>query len=322
MEIGIVGLPNVGKSTLFNALLKRQVAYVANFPFATIEPNIGVVPVPDSRLAVLADVVKTNKVVPATVKFVDIAGLVKGASQGEGLGNKFLSHIREVDAVCHVVRAFSDENIIREGAVDPKSDFEVVKTELDLADLEMLERHEKKKNPDEQALPLLAKKPILVVLNVDEKDLSKASELEEKFALGLGLDKEAVIAICAKTEADLAGLSEDEQKEYLKELGVSESGLEKLITRAFEILGLQTFLTAGEIEARAWTIKKETKAPEAAGVIHTDFIKHFIKADVIYWQDFVKAGGWVKARELGKVRQEGREYIMREGDVVEFKVGV
>jgi hypothetical protein len=191
-----------------------------------------------------------------------------------------------------------------------------------LADLEMLERHEKKKNPDEQALPLLAKKPILVVLNVDEKDLSKASELEEKFALGLGLDKEAVIAICAKTEADLAGLSEDEQKEYLKELGVSESGLEKLITRAFEILGLQTFLTAGEIEARAWTIKKETKAPEAAGVIHTDFIKHFIKADVIYWQDFVKAGGWVKARELGKVRQEGREYIMREGDVVEFKVGV
>ncbi len=322
MEIGIVGLPNVGKSTLFNALLKRQVAYVANFPFATIEPNIGVVPVPDSRLPLLAEVVKTNKIVPATVKFVDIAGLVKGASQGEGLGNKFLSHIREVDAVCHVVRAFSDENIIREGAVDPKSDFEVVKTELDLADLETQERHEKKRLPDDQELPLLAKKPILVVLNVDENDLSGASKLEEKFAVGLELDKEAVIAICAKTEADLAGLSEDEQKEYLKELGVSESGLEKLITRAFEILGLQTFLTAGEIESRAWTIKKGTKAPEAAGVIHTDFIKHFIKADVINWQEFIKAGGWVKARELGKVRQEGREYIMQEGDVVEFKVGV
>jgi small GTP-binding protein len=322
MEIGIIGLPNVGKSTLFNALLKKQVAYVANFPFATIEPNIGVVPVPDERLAVLAKIVSTEKITPATVKFVDIAGLVKGASQGEGLGNKFLSHIREVDAVCHVVRAFSDENIIREGAIDPKSDFEVVKTELDLADLETVERHEKKKTLDEPELPLLAKKPILIVLNVDEKDLSNALDLENKYAREVGVDKEAVIAICAKTEAELAGLSETDQKEYLKDLGVTESGLEKLITRAFDILGLQTFLTAGKIEARAWTIRRGSTALVASGVIHTDFMKYFIKADVINWKDFVEVGGWTKARELGKVRQEGREYMMREGDVVEFKVGV
>jgi len=305
-----VGLPNVGKSTLFNALLKRQVAYVANFPFATIEPNIGVVPVPDSRLAILANVVKTDKLVPATVKFVDIAGLVKGASQGEGLGNKFLSHIREVDAICHVVRAFGDENIIREGSTDPKSDYEIVRTELELADLQTKEkRQEKKKNVVEEPLQLLTDKPEIIVYNVDEKDLVKVAD-------------DGKIYICAKTEAELAGLSEDEQKEYLKVLGVSESGLEKLIKKAFDILGLQTFLTAGEIEARAWTIKKGTKAPQAAGVIHTDFEKNFIKADCVDYEDFVNVGGWVKAREAGKVRTEGREYVMQEGDVVEFKVGV
>jgi ribosome-binding ATPase YchF (GTP1/OBG family) len=329
MEIGIVGLPNVGKSTLFNALLKKQVAYVANFPFATIEPNVGVVPVPDGRLGRLSEVVKESEKldffppeVPAAVKFVDIAGLVKGASEGAGLGNRFLSHIREVDAICHVLRVFCDENIIREGAVDPKSDFEIVKTELDLADLEMSERHEKKKKTDEPELPLLSKKPILVVLNVDEKDLKVAPELEKKYAVELNLDKEAVIAVCAKTEAEIADLGEEDQKTYLKESGIEESGLEKLVKRAFEILGLQTFLTAGEIETRAWTIKKGTRAPAAAGVIHTDFEKHFIKADCVNYEDFVTTGGWVRAREAGKVRQEGREYVMREGDVVEFKVGV
>jgi small GTP-binding protein len=339
MEIGIVGLPNVGKSTLFNALLKRQVAYVANYPFATIEPNIGVVPVPDERLAKLAEVIRLTErlsdlppIVSATVKFVDIAGLVKGASQGEGLGNKFLSHIREVDAICHVVRAFSDENIIKEGAVDPKSDYEIVETELDLADLEMTERHEKKTKPDDQELPLLAKKPVIAVLNVDESDLANREEIEAKYAKELGLDKNQVAVICAKTEAELAELSEEDQRAYLEQLGVGESGLEKLIRKAFEVLGLQTFLTApssakategqGVFEVRAWTIKKGTKAPQAAGVIHTDFAKHFIKADVIGWEKFVAAGGWQNAREKGLVRQEGREYVMQEGDVVEFKVGV
>lgn len=279
-----MGLPNVGKSTLFNALLKKQAALVANYPFATIEPNVGIVAVPDPRLAILANVVKTNKIVPATVKFVDIAGLVKGASEGEGLGNKFLSHIREVDAIMYVLRDFADENIIRAGSVDPKSDHEILQLELELAGI---------------------KKPEIVVLNTDEDKLN-----------GDGL------RICAKLEEELAGLSEAEQKEYLKSLGLEKSGLEKVIQKAFEVLGLMTFLTAGEIEARAWTIKMGTKAPQAAGVIHTDFEKNFIKADVVNWEDFVKFGGWVGAREAGKVRLEGREYVMAEGDVVEFKVGV
>ncbi len=305
-----MGLPNVGKSTLFNALLKRQVAYVANFPFATIEPNIGVVPVPDERLEKLAEVVHTDKIVPATVKFVDIAGLVKGASEGAGLGNKFLSHIREVDAICHVVRAFDDENVIREGSTDPKSDYEIVKMELELADLQTKEkRDQKKKGEVEQPLALLSEKPEIVVYNVSEKEVRNSSDDDK-------------IYICAKVEAELAELSEADQKQYLADLGISESGLEKLIRKAFDILGLQTFLTAGEIEVRAWTIKKGTKAPQAAGVIHTDFEKHFIKADVINWEEFVKSGGWAKAREEGKVRMEGRDYVMAEGDVVEFKVGV
>jgi len=308
MEIGIIGLPNVGKSTLFNALLKKQVAYVANFPFATVEPNVGVVPVPDSRLAILARVVKTEKIVPAVVRFVDIAGLVKGASEGAGLGNKFLSRIREVDAICHVVRAFGDENIIREGSTDPKSDYEIVRMELDLADLQVKEKRAEKKKGIEEPLLLLADKPEIVVYNVDEKDLAKMPE-------------DGKIYICAKLEAELAELDENERDEYLKSLGIKETGLEKLIKKAFEMLGLQTFLTAGEIEARAWTIKQGTKAPQAAGGIHTDFEKHFIKADVIAWEEFVKLGGWAKAREAGKVRMEGRDYVMREGDVVEFKIG-
>ena len=309
MEIGIVGLPNVGKSTLFNALLKKQVAYVANFPFATVEPNVGVVPVPDDRLAKLAKVAQSAKIVNATVKFVDIAGLVKGASEGAGLGNKFLSHIREVDAICHVVRAFRDENIIREGSTDPKSDYEIVRLELELSDLESKSKREAKKNKIEEPLQLFADKPEIVVYNVDEKDLAKIPE-------------DGNIYICAKLEDELASLSEQDAVEYLKQLGLEKSGLERLIIRAFEVLGLQTFLTAGEIEARAWTINRGMKAPQAAGVIHTDFEKHFIKADVINWDEFVRTGGWTKAREMGKVRQEGREYIMQEGDTVEFKVGV
>lgn len=322
LSVGIVGLPNVGKSTLFNALLKKQAALAANYPFATIEPNVGTVPVPDERLGKLAEVVKTEKIVPATVKFVDIAGLVKGASEGAGLGNKFLSHIRQVDAICHVVRNFVDSNIIREGSVDPKSDFETIKTELDLADLETKERRELKKKQVEEALPLLSDKPVIVVLNVDEGDLKNAAELEKKYAGEFGLDADRVIAICAKTEAELAEMGEEDQKLYLADLGINKSGLERLVHRAFEILGLQTFLTAGEKEARAWTIKKGMTAPQAAGVIHGDFEKHFIKADCINWQDFVALGGWAAAREVGKVRMEGRDYVMADGDVVEFKVGV
>lgn len=324
-----MGLPNVGKSTLFNALLKKQVALAANYPFATIEPNVGVVGVPDPRLAILADVVNTTKIVPATVKFVDIAGLVKGAAQGEGLGNKFLQHIRDVDAIVYLLRDFSDENVINAGSVSPEADFEVLESELMLADLETVERIRDGKDKTRHALALkisdglkkgtpvrdlqfdeeeekemkqmglLTSKPIIKVLNVDEDKLA-----------GEGL------RISAKLEDELASLTDEERKEF-----ESESGLERLIKKAFDVLGLQTFLTAGEIEARAWTIKKGTKAPQAAGVIHTDFEKHFIKADVMNWEEFVKLGGWTKGRELGKVRIEGKEYVMQEGDVVEFKVG-
>jgi len=308
MEIGIVGLPNVGKSTLFNALLKKQQALAANYPFATIEPNIGVVPVPDPRLALLADVVKTDKIVPATVKFVDIAGLVKGASQGEGLGNKFLAAIREVDAVLFLLRDFSDENIIRAGSTTPEDDLEILKMELELADLDAKEK-----------VNLLAKKPAIVVYNTDEDKLNGEGLPAARLPAGQGRQD---LRICAKMEEELAGLSEDEQKQYLADLGVTKSGLEKVIQKAYEVLGLQSFLTAGVKEVRAWTIHRGENALAAAGVIHTDFMKNFIKADVINWQDFVDLGGWTKAREMGKVHTEGRDYIMQEGDVVEFKVGV
>lgn len=364
LSVGIVGLPNVGKSTLFNALLKKQQAYVANFPFATIEPNIGIVPVPDRRLKTLSEIVKTSEgltsfppEVPATCEFLDIAGLIKGASKGEGLGNKFLSHIREVDAICHVVRNFSDPDIIKQGVADPETDFETVETELKLADLETLEKQKDPGNTPNQdeikrwgvvlklkealakgvsakdvslseeeekiakQLSLLTAKPILVVLNVDEADLTRSDEIEEKFAEELSLKKDQVIAICAKTESELAGLSEVEQEEYLKGLGVERSGLERLIRKAFATLGLITFLTGGEKEVRAWTIKEGISAQEASGVIHTDFIKKFIKADICDFDNFVEAPGWKVAREKGYVRSEGRDYIMKDGDVVEFKIG-
>ena len=365
LSVGIVGLPNVGKSTLFNALLKKQQAYVANFPFATIEPNIGVVPVPDNRLKRLSEVVKKSDnlsffppEVPATVEFLDIAGLIKGASKGEGLGNKFLSHIREVDAICHVVRSFSDPEIVKQGVEDPVSDLEVVETELELADYETLEKQKDPGNtPDKELkkrfevalklkaalekgiaarevelseeerkiakqLSLLTSKPILVVLNVDEEELKKATEMETEYAVKMQLEKDQVIAICAKTESELAGLSEDDQKEYLKESGIESPGLERLIKKAFATLGLITFLTAGEKEVRAWTIRCETRAQDAAGVIHTDFMKKFIKADVVDFESFITCEGWKNAREQGKVRSEGKDYIVKDGDVIEFKIGV
>lgn len=320
LSVGIVGLPNVGKSTLFNALLKKQQAYVANFPFATIEPNIGIVAVPDSRLKELAKIYNAPEV-PATVEFVDIAGLIAGASKGEGLGNKFLSHIREVDAICHVIRVFSDSDIVKEGSVEPRSDFETIKTELELADLETIERHQKKKNANVEELQLLAKKPALVCLNVSEDDLKEAAALEKKYAIEIGVEEDNVIAICAKVEAELAGLSEEDQMVYLNELGQARSGLERLIQKAFKTLGLMTFLTAGEKEVRAWTIKENTRAQDASGVIHTDFVKHFIKADICRFDDFVALGGWKNCRDKGKVRSEGRDYTIKDGDVVEFKVG-
>lgn len=316
LSVGIVGLPNVGKSTLFNALLKKQQALAANYPFATIEPNIGIVPVPDERLARLAEITQSEEkmsalppIKPATVEFVDIAGLVKGASEGAGLGNKFLSHIREVKIIAHVVRAFEDPNVIKEGSIDPKSDYEVVRTELELSDLES------KGEP-------LAGKPEIIVLNVSEGDYTK-DKIEEiilQYSSLLENGKNMVV-VCAKIESELSELSESEQKEYLKNLGLEQSGLERLIKKAYETLGLISFLTAGEKEVRAWTVKKGTNAQMASGEIHTDFIKNFIKADVVSYEDFVQYGGWKGSREAGKTRLEGRDYIVKDGDVIEFKIG-
>lgn len=335
LSVGIVGLPNVGKSTLFNALLKKQQAYVANFPFATLEPNIGIVPVPDERLEKLAEVIAKSTsgeskptpevsrppIVPATVEFVDIAGLIKGAHKGEGLGNKFLSHIRQVDAICFVLRAFSDPDVIKQGVKNPKEDLEILRLELDLADEQTLENHEKKKHKDFENLPLFKNKPFLVVLNIDEGQVASSQVLETRYAEELGIEKDQIVAVCAKVEADLISLSDDEQKEYLKVLGASESALDKLIKKAFSTLGLITFLTAGEKEVRAWTVWNGISAQEASGVIHTDFMNKFIKADVVDFEEFVKAFGWKLARELGKVRSEGRDYIVKDGDVIEFKIG-
>lgn len=326
LKVGIVGLPNVGKSTLFNALLKKQQAYAANFPFATIEPNVGIVPVPDERLEQLAEVIKKSEGGdpprnPATVEFVDIAGLVAGAHKGEGLGNKFLSHIREVDAIVHVVRSFEDSEVIRAGSTDPKSDLETIKMELDLADMEMEEKSKDKKGDVNPDLPLFKKKPYLVALNVDEDDLKNAVTLENEFAASAGLNPDQVIAVSAKTEAELASLDDEDAKLYLQDLGVEQSGLERLIKKAFATLGLITFLTAGVKEVRAWTIPVGINAQNASGEIHTDFIKKFIKAEIVSLQDFIECGGWKGSREKGKARLEGKDYIVKDGDVVEFKIG-
>jgi GTP-binding protein YchF len=364
LSVGIVGLPNVGKSTLFNALLKKQQALAANYPFATIEPNVGIVPVPDDRLRKLAEITKEEEkmtglppIKPATVEFLDIAGLVKGASEGAGLGNKFLSHIREASIVCHVVRAFADENVIREGSVDPKSDYETIEMELVLADLQTMQNVQSKTkrfaDADEKSAveklykglnegraarkislseeemvfarqwSLLSMKREIVVLNVSEEDYSeeKISGIIERYAGLLGIDSHLITVVCAKIEEELSTLSEEEQREYLSGLGVNQSGLERVIQKAYETLGLISFLTCGEKEVRAWTIKKGIDAQHAAGEIHTDFIKKFIKSEVVGYADFVEFNGWKGAREHGKARQEGRDYIMKDGDVVEFKIG-
>jgi ribosome-binding ATPase len=375
LSIGIVGLPNVGKSTLFNALLKQQAALAANYPFATIEPNVGVVPVPDARLTELARVIAESEklqspppIKPATIEFVDIAGLVKGASQGEGLGNKFLAHIRETAMIAHVVRAFEDGDIIREGSTDPLSDLETIRTELQLADLATLSKQPQPKgavdkeaqqkwdilqefiaiinegkpvhtsprlqktasgDPDELAvlvakeLCLLTAKAELFVVNVSEDQLTESTytDLVEKFAAQLNVSTQAVIVVSAKIESELSSLAEEDQTLYLADLGMESSGLERLIQRAYQVLGLQSFLTAGEVEVRAWTVKSGTSAPHAAGVIHTDFAKKFIKAIVCDYTDFISLGGWKAARDQGKIRQEGKEYIMRPDDVVEFMIG-
>lgn len=361
LGIGIVGLPNVGKSTLFNALLKKQQAMVANYPFATIEPNIGVVPVPDDRLNELAEITKKEDkmselppIKPATVKFVDIAGLVKGASSGAGLGNKFLSHIREVNVICHVLRAFTDENVVREGSSDPESDYASIQMELIFADLETATNHEaKSKDPAEKKLMnkiiedlnagipvrnmkfsleeleivermfFLSAKPELIVLNVNEDKYvsSKVMGVISKYSEILQISEHKFIVICAKIEAELAGLTEEEQREYLKDLEFGSSGLERLIQKAYEELGLISFLTAGVKEVRAWTIRKGTTAVEASGQIHTDFMKKFIKAEVLPFKDFSKFGGWKKSREKGKARLEGKDYVVADGDVIEFKIG-
>ncbi|EKE05125.1 MAG: hypothetical protein ACD_19C00426G0147 [uncultured bacterium] len=321
LKVGIVGLPNVGKSTLFNALLKKQMAYVANFPFATIEPNVGIVPVPDERLNKLSPIYGNAPIVPATVEFVDIAGLIEGASKGEGLGNKFLNHIRQTDAICFVLRAFSDPDIIKQGVKDPKSDLEILRLELDLADEQTMELHMKKKNANPDELPLFKKKPFLVALNIDEDQVTRSQELEASYAKELGIEQNQVVAVCAKVEAELTELTDSEQKEYLKSLGTDFSTLDKLIQKAFKTLGLITFLTAGEKEVRAWTIRLGITSLMASGVIHTDFMAKFIKADVCDFNDFVSNNGWKNARENGKVRSEGRDYIVKDGDVIEFKIG-
>jgi GTP-binding protein YchF len=357
LSIGIVGLPNVGKSTLFNALLKKQVAYAANYPFCTIEPNVGIVEVPDERLPVLAKIVKTDKIVPAVVEFYDIAGIVKGASVGEGLGNKFLSHIREVSAIVHVVRLFEDENVVHvANKVDPKSDIETVESELILADLETLEKVKSSKLKvkseseklkvdiaakiieemnkgiparnmeftDEEKellkpLNLLTFKPVIYAFNVSESQLERQEETKKRIADIPGVTN--WLFFNAKLENDVLALSPAEQKEYLDQYQLSDTGLNRLIKESYKTLGLISFLTAGILEARAWTIQKGWAAPQAAGTIHTDFEKKFIKADVVTYDEFVKSNGWIGAREQGKVLSAGKDYVMKDGDVVEFKIG-
>ncbi|OGH16975.1 MAG: hypothetical protein A3C30_01855 [Candidatus Levybacteria bacterium RIFCSPHIGHO2_02_FULL_40_18] len=317
LSVGIIGLPNVGKSTLFNALLKKQAALAANYPFATIEPNVGVVPVPDERLVRLAEITKEEEgmassppIKPATVEFVDIAGLVKGASEGAGLGNKFLSYIRKVRIIAHVVRVFEDPNVVKEGSVDPKSDYEIVRTELALSDL------------DSKGDPL-AEKPEIIVLNVSEGDYNPVSikRLTDEYSNLLETSKDKIIVISAKIEEELATLSDEEQKQYLADLGLKESGLERLIKKAYSELGLISFLTCGEKEVRAWTIRAGTNAQNAAGEIHTDFIKNFIKAEIVSYEDFIANKGWKGSRAAGKARLEGKDYIVNDGDVIEFKIG-
>ena len=363
LTAGIVGLPNVGKSTLFNAITKKDIL-IANYPFATIDPNVGIVTVPDSRLDVLTEMYNPKRTIPTTFEFTDIAGLVKGASKGEGLGNKFLSHIREVDAICEVVRCFDNENIIHvEGATDPVRDIEIINIELTLADLEVVQNRiskiEKKaqttKDKDAvselavlniindaltndipvrrlkfteeeekliRSFNLLTSKPIIYIANIDEKDIGKNNEYTNQVREYALKDNADVIEMCAKIESEISELEDDEKELFLQELGIKESGLDSLVKGAYSLLGLKTFFTAGSDEVKAWTFTDGMKAPECAGIIHTDFQKGFIKAEVMSYDDLVSCGSELKVKESGKLRLEGKEYEMQDGDICYFRFNV
>ena len=364
LRAGIVGLPNVGKSTLFNALTSTANAQSANYPFCTIEPNVGVVSVPDERLSVLQPMVKAAKIVPTAIEFVDIAGLVKGASKGEGLGNQFLANIRETDAIIEVVRCFDDPNTIHvTGKVDPIDDIETINTELAVADRASLEKRQQRLskvaktgdkdavaelavvekllklledgkfinvkdhfNEDEQPfiklMHLMTTKPVIYAANVSETDLATGNDYVEKVKAYAKTHNADVVVISAKIEAELSELGEEEKKAYLSELGVEDSGIERMIKSVYHLLDLRTFLTAGEMEVRAWTIPAGAKAPQAAGVIHTDFEKGFIRAEVTGYDDFVACGSYAAAKEKGLTRLEGKDYVVQDGDIVHFRFAV